>query len=425
MGFLKIFNIYMPKTNWMQTMTSIGILIIVLIFIQWIVARLILQATNRALILSGYDEWNKALIKNRVYQSIWYAVPFCIISIGIRLIPHINQSAEFIGRIANAGVLICLFITFGGTLSALQDMHSISTRAKTRSIKGYIQIGQLILVIVCTILVLSILIGRSPLWMISGLGALSAVLLLVFKDTLLSLVASTQLTTNDMLRIGDWIQMPQSNADGFVRDIALHTVKVQNLDNTVTTVPTYKLFSESYRNYRQMFESGGRRIKRTLLIDATSIRFLGKYELRKFMELKLLSDYLTIKKANFIQSNNTSTNISNLPENYRRLTNIGIFRAYALAYLKEHSELRKDMTMMVRMMEPKSDGIPIEIYCFTALTALVEYERIQGDIFDYLLAILPELGLYLYQKPSGTDFCKLGKSLQELVNKKVVLDKHF
>jgi miniconductance mechanosensitive channel len=228
--------------------------------------------------------------------------------------------------------------------------------------------------------------------------------LLVFKDTLLSLVASTQLTSNDMLRIGDWIEMPQSNANGFVKDIALHTVKVQNWDNTVTTVPTYKLFSESYRNYRHMFESGGRRIMRTLRIDAASVHFLSAEESRRLMRFHLLHDYLAGKQTEVEQTNRTLGELAAEPVNQRRLTNIGTFRAYGLAYLQKHPDIHKEMLMMVRMMEAESQGIPIEVYCFTAVTAWVQYERIQGDVFDHLLAILPEMGLRLYQAPSGTDF---------------------
>ncbi len=409
-NFTKNLDKFVPEANWIQTSTVIGILIAILLFIQWIVARLVLWIANKILVLTGYEEWNESLIKRKVYQNIWYSVPFFVISTGVEFIPHIGRAAEYIRRIAYSGVWICLFIALAGILDSCQDMHSISTRAQTRSIKGYIQIGKLFLLIICIVLILSILIDRSLLWMISGLGAVSAVLLLVFKDTLLSLVASTQLTTNDMLRIGDWIQMPQSNADGFVRDIALHTVKVQNLDNTVTTIPTYKLFSESYRNYRQMFESGGRRVKRTLLVDANSIYFLSNQDLRKFMQFELLQEYLKENVSSLFQiGHEDQKDLTDLFVNRSRLTNIGAFRAYALSYLRKHPELRKDMTMMVRMMEPKSHGIPIEIYCFTALTALVEYERIQGDIFDHLLAILPELSLRLYQRPSGSDISKISE----------------
>jgi len=404
---------HLPREPWAQTLVGIGVLILTALFIQWVVARVVLLLAHRVLVLSGRRDWDKALLRHRAYQNLWYAVPFAVVSMGIGLVPHVERAVEIVGRLAHAGAWICVFIALSGVLSAWQDTYSATTRAQTRSIKGYIQIGKLVLMAICTVLVLSILIDRSPLWMISGLGALSAVLLLVFKDTLLSLVASTQLTSNDMLRIGDWIEMPQANADGFVKDIALHTVKVQNWDNTVTTVPTYKLFSESYRNYRHMFESGGRRIKRTLRVDAASVRFLTEEEAQQLMRFRLLHDYLQAKTHDIAHANQTMGELASVPANRRRLTNIGTLRAYALAYLKQNPEIRQDMAMMVRMMEPTSEGIPIEVYCFTAVTAWVEYERIQGDVFDHLLAIMPELGLRLYQQPSGADIGAMGSNLRE------------
>ena len=404
---------HMPREAWAQTLVGIGVLILTALFVQWVVARVVLLLAHRVLVLSGRKDWDQALQRRRAYQNLWYAVPFAVVSLGIGLVPHVEKAVTIVGRLAHAGAWICVFIAFSGVLSAWQDTYSATTRAQTRSIKGYIQISKLILMTVCTVLVLSILIDRSPLWMISGLGALSAVLLLVFKDTLLSLVASTQLTSNDMLRIGDWIEMPQCNADGFVKDIALHTVKVQNWDNTVTTVPTYKLFSESYRNYRHMFESGGRRIKRTIRIDAASVRFLADDEPQRLMKFRLLHDYLQTKTQDIVQANQTLGELASVPANRRRLTNIGTLRAYALAYLKQNPEIRQDMAMMVRMMEPTSEGIPVEVYCFTAVTAWVEYERIQGDVFDHLLAILPELGLRLYQQPSGADIGAMGSYLRD------------
>ena len=207
----------LPKEVWAQTLIGIGVLVLTALFVQWVVARVVLLLAHRLLVLTGHDDWDKALQRRRAYQNLWYAVPFAVVSMGIDLVPHVDRAAEIVGRLAHAGAWICVFVALSGVLSAWQDTYSATTRAQTRSIKGYIQIGKLVLMAICTVLVLSILIDRSPLWMISGLGALSAVLLLVFKDTLLSLVASTQLTSNDMLRIGDWIEMPQSNADGFVR----------------------------------------------------------------------------------------------------------------------------------------------------------------------------------------------------------------
>ncbi|CAM4198811.1 Miniconductance mechanosensitive channel [Bordetella pseudohinzii] len=404
---------YTPTQPWAQTLVGVAALALAALFAQWVVARLVLYFAHRLLRASGREDWDQALQRRRAYQNLWYAVPFAVVSMGIDLVPHAERAVTVVGRLAHAGAWICVFVAFSGVLSAWQDTYSATTRAQTRSIKGYIQITKLIMMAICVVLVLSILMDRSPLWMISGLGALSAVLLLVFKDTLLSLVASTQLTSNDMLRIGDWIEMPQANADGFVKDIALHTVKVQNWDNTVTTVPTYKLFSESYRNYRQMFESGGRRIKRTLRIDAASVRFLDGEESQRLMRFRLLHDYLQAKEDDLARANQDLGPLAEVPANRRRLTNIGTFRVYALAYLRQHPEVRQDMAMMVRMMEPQAEGIPIEIYCFTAITAWVEYERIQGDIFDHLLAILPELGLRLYQQPSGSDLSALSGQMRE------------
>lgn len=374
---------------------------------QWLIARVAGRLVYRVLSLSGHRNWAAALLRHRIYRRLGYAIFLAVIALGIGEVPNLGRFSRLIERLAHAGTWVSVFLMLSGVFSAWQTVFAGSQRAQTRSIKGYVQIAQLALWLICGVLVLSILIDRSPLWMLSGLGALSAVLLLVFKDTLLSLVASTQLTTNDMLRIGDWIEMPQSNADGFVMDIALHTVKVKNWDNTVTTVPTYKLFSESYRNYRHMFESGARRIKRTLRIDATSVRFLEDEELHALMRFRLLHDYLEIKQAQVAQANLTLSGPDDDPVNRRRLTNVGTFRAYGMAYLRAHPEIHHDLLLNLRMMEPDSQGIPIEVYCFTTLTGWTDYERIQGDIFDHLLAILPELGLRLYQAPSGADLSGL------------------
>ncbi|KMQ80901.1 Small-conductance mechanosensitive channel [Candidatus Burkholderia pumila] len=393
-----------PTHPWAQFAVGILALALVALFLQWVVARIVLRIAHRLLVLAGHTAWDQAFIRRRAYHRVWYAVPFAAVALGIDEVPHIGKWVVPIERVTHGGAWVCVFLATGSALSAWQDVYASSKEAQTRSIKGYIQIGKLALALVCGVLVLSIFIDRSPLWMLSGLGALSAVLLLVFKDTLLSLVASTQLTSNDMLRIGDWIEMPQAAADGFVKDVALHTVKVQNWDNTVTTVPTYKLFSESYRNYRQMFESGGRRIKRTLRIDVQCVRFLTEDETERLMRFRLLHDYLQQKQTEVEQANRNLGELANEPANQRRLTNIGTFRAYGLVYLQRHPEIRQDMAIMVRMMEPESQGIPIEVYCFTATTAWTQYERIQGDVFDHLLSILPEMGLQLYQAPSGSDF---------------------
>ncbi len=402
-NLLDLFQRWIPAHRWAQLSLYLLALLVIAAISQWVVARVVSRIAHRLLTLSGRAGWAASMVRQRVYRWFGRAVAFAIVTVGIGEVPHLGRYAQIIERLAHAGTWICVFLMLMGLLGLWQDVYAGTTRAQTRSIKGYVQIGKLALGLICAVLVLSILIDRSPLWMLSGLGALSAVLLLVFKDTLLSLVASTQLTSNDMVRIGDWIEMPQSNADGFVMDIALHTVKVKNWDNTVTTVPTYKLFSESYRNYRHMFESGARRIKRTLRLDATSVRFLQDDEIQGLMRFRLLHDYLAEKQAEVQRSNSSLTQADNTPANRRRLTNIGTFRAYGIAYLKAHPEIHHDLLLNARMMEPDSQGIPVEIYCFTNLTAWMDYERIQGDIFDHLLAILPEMGLRLYQSPSGAD----------------------
>jgi len=362
---------------------------------------------GRMLAAMGRAHWGAALHQHHVMRHLSYALPAIVIMSNAWLLGDAVW-IQLVSRLFLVAGLYFLFRAFSGLLSTWQTIDAQSSRAQTRSIKGYIELARILAWAVFLVLCLSILINRSPLLMLSGLGALSAVLLLVFKDTLLSLVASTQMTTNDMLRIGDWIEMPQAGADGFVIDMALHTVKVQNWDKTVTTIPTYKLFSESYRNWRHMFESGGRRIMRTLRIDAGSVHFLSEDEVSALSRYTLLHDYLEQKRQEVEQTNRQLGEAAAISANRRRLTNIGTFRAYAMAYLRSLNTLHQEMILMVRMKEADAQGIPIEVYAFTNTTAWVEYERIQGDIFDHLLAILPEMGLRLYQAPSGADIAHLG-----------------
>jgi miniconductance mechanosensitive channel len=245
------------------------------------------------------------------------------------------------------------------------------------------------------------------LLLLSGFGAMTAILLLVFKDTILSLVASVQLTAHDMVRVGDWIEMPQCGADGDVVDVQLHTVKVQNWDKTITTIPTHRLISESFRNWRGMSQSGGRRIKRAVYLDVNSIRFQTSEEIEHFKRFALLKDYVANKEQELADYNASLKEAVDEAVNKRRLTNVGSFRAYAWNYLKNRPDIHEGMTLMVRQLAPGPEGLPLEIYCFTDTTVWTEYEGIQADIFDHLLAIVPEFGLRLYQKPAGSDLTSL------------------
>ena len=339
-----------------------------------------------------------------VVRHLSRVVPSLVIQFGIGSVPHLTPKTQtLIENVAGAFTIVSVVLAIGAALDMANALYARSERANRRNIKGYVQVVKLVFYAIGTILVIASLMDRSPLLLLSGLGALAAVLMLVFKDTILSLVASVQLNSNDMLRVGDWIEMPQLNADGDVIDIALHTVKVQNWDKTITTIPTWRLINESYKNWRGMQESGGRRIKRSLLIDQNSVRFLTNEEREQMRRIMLIDDYLADKSSELDRWNATLVESGRDPINTRRATNIGTFRAYVQHYLKNHPNISQQMTQLVRQLAPTEAGLPLEIYCFTATTAWAEYEAIQADIFDHLLAILPEFGLRLAQQPTGAD----------------------
>ncbi|UCZ86825.1 mechanosensitive ion channel family protein [Pseudomonas sp. L5B5] len=368
------------------------------------VARYVVLHSVRLLGRQPALHWLNDLRQNKVFHRLAQMTPSLVIQFGLHLVPELSKaSLLFLGNLAMAFTILFQLLALSALLNALLDIYARTEHARTRSIKGYVQLAKMVLYVFGAIIIVATLIDRSPLLLLSGLGAMSAVILLVYKDTLLSFVASVQLTSNDMLRVGDWIEMPQVGADGDVVDITLHTVKVQNFDKTIVSIPTWRLMSESFRNWRGMQQSGGRRIKRSLFIDASGVRFLHDDEEARLSKVRLLTDYIGRKQAELKSWNEAQGNVAALAANRRRMTNLGTFRAYALAYLKSHPEIQPNMTCMVRQMQTTAQGIPLEIYCFTRTTVWADYERIQGDIFDYLLAVMPEFGLSLYQQPSGSD----------------------
>jgi miniconductance mechanosensitive channel len=385
--------------------TTVGLLILlVAAFALGRLVRFIVLSAMKALGRQPALFWLNDFLHNKVFHRLAQVTPSLVIQFGLNLVPDLNTTASHVlGNVALAFTILFMMFTVGALLNAMLDIYARTEHARTRSIKGYVQLAKMILYVFAAIIIVATLIDRSPLLLLSGLGAMSAVILLVYKDTLLSFVASVQLTSNDMLRVGDWIEMPQVGADGDVVDITLHTVKVQNFDKTIVSIPTWRLMSESFKNWRGMQAAGGRRIKRSLFIDASGVRFIAEAEEQKLTQVRLLTDYMGRKKAELKAWNEAQGNVAELSANRRRITNIGTFRAYALAYLKSHPDIHPDMTCMVRQMEATAQGVPLEIYCFTRTTSWADYERIQGDIFDYLLAVLPEFGLSLYQQPSGTD----------------------
>lgn len=385
-----------------------------------LLARWLLTRVVSRLQVGAQSRWAQVLLGGTVLRRLAQVVPSLVVQAGILAVPHLPEVAATVIR--NVAVALTVLHTLRVLLAMLDALHASSESgeapagAQRRSIKSYVQLGKLMLMLLGGIVILATLIDRSPLILLSGLGAMSAVLMLVFKDTILSFTAGVQLSSNDLLRVGDWIEMPQVGADGDVIDIALNTVKVQNWDKTITTIPTWRLMSESYRNWRGMAQSGGRRIKRALQLDMTSVHFLNEAQVARLARIALLRPYLEGKLRDVSQTNAslraTLGEQAADPANQRRLTNLGTFRAYAEAYLRAHPGINHDMTLMVRTLEPTAQGVPLELYCFTATTAWVAYEGIQGDIVDHLLAILPEFDLQLYQSPSGHDFRRVFEAVK-------------
>jgi miniconductance mechanosensitive channel len=381
--------------------------LLVLVLVAWLasqITRRVLLKVMRLVTRRTVWKWDDAFMAAGVFRRLARIVPMLVIYFGIKAVPRVPNDWDIgVQRVALALTAVFVLLAISAMFNALESMYRHSPHGRMRSIKGYVQLAKIVLFVIGAIIIIATLVNRSPLLLLSGLGAISAVLLLVFKDTIMSLVASVQIASNDMLRVGDWISMPQLNADGDVIDIALHTVKVQNWDKTITTLPTWRLISDSFQNWRGMQENGARRVKRAMFIDAASTRFLSGDEQQDLKRFHILSDYLERKRNELTEWNRKLGDSGKVPVNQRRLTNLGTFRAYALAYLQAHPRVNHEQTCMVRVLDPTPAGIPMEVYCFTDTIAWAEYEGIQGDIFDHLLAILPEFGLRIFQQPSGSD----------------------
>lgn len=318
-------------------------------------------------------------------------------------LPKASESLALIELLAQLWILLFLLLGLFALLDCLLSLSRHTRLGRDLPLRGIFQGVKLVASILVGILMIALLLGKSPLFLFSGLGAMTAVLMLVFKDPILGLVAGIQLSANRMLSVGDWLQMDKYGADGEVTDIGLTTVKVSNWDKTITTIPTYALISDSFKNWQGMTESGGRRIKRSVNIDMTSVRFLTSQEQLQLKQARLLAPYLSRKEQELSSYNQQLSDAISCPINGRHLTNLGTLRAYLDAYLRAHAGIRKDMTLMVRQLAPTTDGLPLEIYCFTATTAWAEYEGIQADIFDHIFAIIEQFHLRLHQSPTGYD----------------------
>jgi miniconductance mechanosensitive channel len=390
---------------WALTTLALAALVIVIWLTNLLTRAVLLRAITRA-VRATPTAWDDALLADGTISRLAHVVPAMVAHYGILLVAGLPEQAVIVVRsVASAYVVLAIARAISSTLIAIDRIYEQRDpdRARARPIKGYLQVGKIVIYSAAVILIIAVLFNRDPVLLLSGLGAMTAVLMLVFKDTILSLVASVQLSSNDMLRVGDWIAMPQLNADGFAVDISLHTVKVQNWDRTITTIPTWRLISESFKNWRGMFESGGRQIQRSLHLDQRSVRFLTDEEHTSLRRFALIASYLDRKHAEIEAFNAQLIAEGKSPMNARRLTNLGTFRAYVQAYVEAHPDVHPEMFRLVRLLQPSSTGVPLEIYCYTSKTAWADYEGIQGDIFDHLYAILPEFGLAVFQQPSGAD----------------------
>jgi len=373
---------------------------------RFICLKVVVRAVRKAASKTE-STWDDRLVRRRVFSQLSHLVPALIIYL---LGPQVLISpglSTWVMRGAELYALVALLTTAIRVLTVGREIYEEEYEIARRfPIRVYVQVLKILLVVGAIILGVSIVTGNSPLLLLSGLGAMMAVILLVSKDSLQGLVAGIQLVSNDMVRPGDWVEVPQHGADGDVVEITLHTVKVQNWDKTIATVPTYALISEGFKNWRGMAESDGRRIKRSIFLDVSSVRFCQPEMIEHFKSIEILRDYVERKEAELAEHNRARGINEAVEVNGRRMTNVGVFRNYLAAYLSAHPMVNSRMTLIVRQLQPTPQGLPLEVYAFSADKRWAEYEAIQSDIFDHIFAALPQFGLRAFQAPSGEDVAK-------------------
>lgn len=366
-------------------------------------------AVVKKVILRSKNTWDDALIEHSVLNRFTLLLPLILI---LFLIPLILEPESTISHIL---LLLCrVLLTFqlsrcvSSLLNVGKSIYQESAKQHFLPLSAIIQVIKLALYLVASIIIVSLIINRSPVYLLSGLGAITAVLVLIFQDTIKGLVASIQISANRMVVAGDWIELPKYGADGDVLEIGLSTVKIKNFDKTITTVPTYALISDSFKNWRNMYHTGGRRIKRTIIIDIASIDFYSSAQIKNLTNADLLQSYLNEKKQQIGDIDEPKSDEDRAQAlnslNTRQLTNVGTFRAYVTNYLLHNAHIRNDLTCMVRQLPATENGLPLEVYCFANTTNWVDYEEIQADIFDHLFAIAPKFDLRIFQHPSGYDW---------------------
>jgi miniconductance mechanosensitive channel len=375
--------------------------VLILAFVCNYLAKRFLLAGVRFFIRKTPTKWDDVLFEHKVFNRLSHIAPALVIYYSASMFP---ESQHFIQRFSMVYIMLAGLLVFYSFLNAAVDIYRTYDVSRQRPIKGYVQVVKIVASVFLGVIVIATVMGKSVWPVLSGFGAMTAIMILVFKDSILGLVASIQLSGNDMVRIGDWIEMPKYGADGDVIDVSLNTVKVRNWDKTITTIPAYSLISDSFKNWRGMSESGGRRIKRAISLDMRSVRFCTAEMLERFEKFQLISDYIRSKRKEIADYNSEHDIDTSELINGRNLTNIGTFRAYIAAYLRNHPRVHQDMTFLIRHLQPGEHGLPIEIYVFSSDQVWANYEAIQADIFDHILAVVPMFDLRVFQHPTGSDF---------------------
>ena len=383
------------------------ILVIILALISylsfWITKKLVVNYIYK-FIRHTPMKWDDILADRDTFNSLAHIIPAMIVKVAAPVVfSDYTSFLPWVLKLTDSYLIIVGLMLVLSLLKVLEYSLSQSISFKEKPLTSYFQVIRIILYISTGILILSILLSKSPLYFLSAFGAMTAIILLIFKDTILGLVASVQMSSNDMVRVGDWIEMPKFNADGDVLAINLNTVKVQNFDHTITSIPTYYFISDSFKNWRGMVESGGRRIKRAIYINTQSIHFVNFETRERYKKYNLISDYISQRQKDIEEFNNSNNIDTSILINGRRMTNIGVFRHYLENYLKKHPKIQDNMTLMVRQLSTENSGVPLEIYCFTKTTDWVEYESIQADIFDHIFSAIDFFELEIFQNPSGKD----------------------
>lgn len=352
------------------------------------------------------NQWDDLIVDRKIINKLMHLIPAILVYVLLPLAIPKEELPSLLGilrMICSIYIVAVLLRFINASLNLLLEIYNRKESFKNKPLKGFVQIIQVIVFFIGFIIIISILIGKSPATLFAGLGASAAILTLVFKDTILGFVAGIQLSANDMLRQGDWITMSKYGADGTVIEVTLNAIKVRNFDNTITTIPPYALVSDAFQNWRGMQDSGARRIKRSINIDMNSVHFCTPEMLDRFRKISLITDYIDGKEEELKKYNKEHNIDASIRVNGRRQTNIGVFRAYLVNYLKSHPNVNQNLTCMVRQLQPTEKGIPMELYFFAATTQWIPYEDIQSDVFDHIMAIVPEFGLQVFQGVAGAD----------------------